>query len=82
MDTREHGKFGLTLLSSIVNDGPLFYFITNAHSDRKYVVKWTFRTEDPVLVAIKHRPDSGSLFLRQYIPLNADYAVAVYSHNV
>jgi hypothetical protein len=82
MDVHDHGEFGLKLLNSITNDGPLFYFMTNADSDRQYVVKWTFRTEDSALVAIKNIPDSRNLFLRQYIPIDDVHAVAVYSHNV
>ena len=71
------------MFNSIDNDGPSFSFMTNVHSDRNYVVKWTFETErKPVLIPIEHKPDSRNIFLRQYAPINANYAVAVYSHNV
>ena len=58
--------------------------MTNVHSDRNYVVKWTFATErkKPVLIPIEHIPDSRNIFLRQYAHINANYAVAVYSYNV
>ena len=71
------------MLNSIGNDGPSFSFMTNVHSDRNYVVKWTFATErKPDLIRIDHIPDSRNIFLRQYAHINANYAVAVYSHNV
>ena len=71
------------MLNSIDNDGPLFSFMTNVDSDRNYVVKWTFATErKPDLIRFEHIPDSRNIFLRQYANINADYAVAVYSHNV
>ena len=71
------------MLNSINNDGPLFSFMTNVDSDRNYVVKWTFATErKPVLIPIEHIPDSRNIFLRQYANINANYSVAVYSHNV
>ena len=71
------------MLSSIANDGPSFLFMTDVHSDRNYVVKWTFQLQQsPVLVPVKHIPASEDLFLQQYVHLNADYAVAVYLHNV
>ena len=71
------------MLNSIDNDGPSFSFMTDVHSDRNYVVKWTFATEGtPVFIPIGHIPDSRNIFLRQYAHINANYAVAVYSHNV
>jgi hypothetical protein len=70
------------VLNSIVNDGPLFHFMTNTHSHRNYVVKWTFQTGHSTLVPVEHMPDSRDIFLRQYAPISANYAVAVYSHNV
>ena len=57
--------------------------MTNVHSDRNYVVKWTFATErKPVLIPIDHMPDSRDIFLQQYAHINASHAVAVYQHNV
>ena len=71
------------MLNSINNDGPLFSFMTNVDSDRNYVVKWTYATKGkPVLIPIEYIPDSRNIFLRKYAIINANYAVAVYSHKV
>lgn len=57
--------------------------MTDVHSDRNHIVRMTLPARgDPTFRSVKHFEDSGKLFLRQYAPLHADYAVAVYSHDV
>ena len=62
------------MLNSIDNNIPSFSFMTNVHSDRNYIVKWTFATEKkPVFIPIEHIADSRNIISRQYAHINANF---------